>query len=323
MYYYVDLPHPATIIKEILIIHDMVRCWYTTYEYDSLKLSQVQETVYFTEMCMVNYKFLDTNRGDSSTKENKWSFGKVKSLQYSYVSVDHRLFQSLTSQNDGHQSTSDLQPRCDNTDNVKVQSHQQIRLITNSFTGGNEECDKMDLDAIQAPGTEASTQRKGYRATTKVSTATALNNTTHAYPSLSSGITSGYGTATNNTFVNTQTKDNLIASKPATFATTSCSNFEKLKRQDEPVVYVAPAKPQYYNKSTYTVLIRDSVRIVNTKVYSSLPLQSKFMVKERISGTNKVKLTLKSCYERLVTGFSPVASYIYTKLLIASQMLDG
>ncbi|XP_065897065.1 serine/threonine-protein kinase pakF-like isoform X3 [Dysidea avara] len=70
----------------------------------------------------------------------------------------------------------------------------------------------------------------------------------------------------------------------------------KTKEKNE-ATFVAPSKPQYYNKATYIVLIGDSVKPVNTKLYASLPVRDKYMVKERIPGTNKVKLVLKSSDE--------------------------
>ena len=48
-----------------------------------------------------------------------------------------------------------------------------------------------------------------------------------------------------------------------------------------------------YNKSTYTVLVGNSVKVYSTKL-SSLPHHNKFMVKERMKETNKVKLILIS-----------------------------
>ena len=52
-----------------------------------------------------------------------------------------------------------------------------------------------------------------------------------------------------------------------------------------------------YNKSTYTVLIGDSVKVYSTSVFAALPCNNKFLVKERhqdLSGVTRVKLTLKS-----------------------------
>jgi len=70
----------------------------------------------------------------------------------------------------------------------------------------------------------------------------------------------------------------------------------KTGEKDE-VTFVAPSKLQYYNKATYIVLINDNVKVVNTKLYASLPVRDKYMVKERVPGTNKVKLVLKSSDE--------------------------
>lgn len=52
-----------------------------------------------------------------------------------------------------------------------------------------------------------------------------------------------------------------------------------------------------YKKESYAVLIGNSVRICNTKLYASLPLCNKYMVKDRVkdaSGITRVKLSLKT-----------------------------
>ena len=56
------------------------------------------------------------------------------------------------------------------------------------------------------------------------------------------------------------------------------------------------------HNQSYEVLIGQSVRTVNTKLYSSLPVRNKFMVKQReqnLFGRTVVKLVLKSSHERL------------------------
>ena len=63
----------------------------------------------------------------------------------------------------------------------------------------------------------------------------------------------------------------------------------------------------YYKKATYAVLIGNTVRVCNTKLYASLPLCNKYMVKEKIkdaSGNARVKLSLKTFYNRLVSIFT-------------------
>ena len=294
--------------------------FYAIYQHDSPRSLQLQEIAFFTESFkdVADSIFLDTIRGDSPPKENIWSFGNAKPLQNNPLSIDHRPFQSLTSHDDGYQSTGDLQSGNGNVCYSRVENHQQIGLTTNSFAGGNAECDKVNLGGILTPATGTCTQRKNYVASKE--NTIALKNVhsvagSHNKPSLLSSVTSGLGTATatNSSLytcnamdnytctVNTsQTKDNTTITKPV--ATTGLSKLEKSKSKEEPVVYAAPPKTPCYNKSTYTVLIRDSVRVVNTKVYSSLPLHSKYMVKERIPGTNKVKLVLKSCCERFVVA---------------------
>ena len=72
---------------------------------------------------------------------------------------------------------------------------------------------------------------------------------------------------------------------------------EANEQYNKETTFVAPSKPQYYSKATYIVLIGDNVKVVNTKLYASLPVRDKYMVKERIPGTNKVKLVLKSSDE--------------------------
>lgn len=54
------------------------------------------------------------------------------------------------------------------------------------------------------------------------------------------------------------------------------------------------------SKALYVIVIGNRVKTVNTKLYASLPIQSKFMVKER-QQNSKVKLLLKSSHERFVT----------------------
>ena len=62
---------------------------------------------------------------------------------------------------------------------------------------------------------------------------------------------------------------------------------------------------EYYKKETYAVLIGDTVRVYNTKLYASLPMCNKFMVKERVkdsSGMARVKL--KTFESRFVFSFT-------------------
>ena len=56
-----------------------------------------------------------------------------------------------------------------------------------------------------------------------------------------------------------------------------------------------------YLKSSYPVLVGNTVRTYNTKLYASLPQQNKYMVKQRVqdaSGATKIKLVLLSSNER-------------------------
>ena len=68
-----------------------------------------------------------------------------------------------------------------------------------------------------------------------------------------------------------------------------------------------------YKKLAYAVLVGDTVRTCNTKLYASLPLQDKYMVKQRVqyaSGVTRIKLVLKSSHERLTMGTIIIAIYI-------------
>ena len=67
-------------------------------------------------------------------------------------------------------------------------------------------------------------------------------------------------------------------------------------------------------KPSYAVLVGNSVRTYNTKLYASLPLQDKYMIKQRVqdaSGATRIKLVLKSSNERLVNYLL----YIFNLLL--------
>ena len=76
------------------------------------------------------------------------------------------------------------------------------------------------------------------------------------------------------------------------------------------------------HKQSYTVLIGNSVRPVNAKLYASLPLRNKFMVKQQeqnVYGSTIVRLVLKSSHERLVLS---VNMCLYdTELLIVSGFI--
>ena len=69
------------------------------------------------------------------------------------------------------------------------------------------------------------------------------------------------------------------------------------------ITSVAVEETEIGSKQSYAVLIGQSVRTVNTKLYASLPVRNKFMVKQReqnLFGRTIVKLVLKSSHERLV-----------------------
>lgn len=92
---------------------------------------------------------------------------------------------------------------------------------------------------------------------------------------------------------------------------TQNSNNELSKRQterNEPVQLSQPSslpEPKKlstgYNKSTYAVLIGNSVKVYSTNTFASFPHNNKFLVKERhqdSTGITRVKLTLKSTESR-------------------------
>ena len=110
--------------------------------------------------------------------------------------------------------------------------------------------------------------------------------------------------------VNYKTASIYSASMPQTLKTVS-----SLNTGDSIIEIPAEAKSQKaaknpytvtpcnnsYKKPSYVVLVGDRVRTCSTKLYASLPLQNKYMVKQRVedsTGTTKIKLVLKSSHER-------------------------
>ena len=70
------------------------------------------------------------------------------------------------------------------------------------------------------------------------------------------------------------------------------------------ITTVAVRESEVGQRQSYVVLVGSSIRTVNTKLYTSLPVCNKFMVKQReqnLFGVTKVKLVLKSSHERLVS----------------------
>ena len=61
---------------------------------------------------------------------------------------------------------------------------------------------------------------------------------------------------------------------------------------------IVEKKAAGYGKSFYAVLIGNTVRVCNTKVYASLPVCDKYMIKERVPGTNRMRLSLKTTGNR-------------------------
>ena len=70
-------------------------------------------------------------------------------------------------------------------------------------------------------------------------------------------------------------------------------------------------------KLSYTVLVRNTVKTYNTKIFASLPQQTKYMVKQRVqdtSGATRIKLVLKSSHERLtiyLSSYTHIHRYMY------------
>ena len=80
-----------------------------------------------------------------------------------------------------------------------------------------------------------------------------------------------------------------------------------------------------YNKSTYAVLIGNSVKVYSTNVFATLPCNNKFLVKERhqdLSGVTRVKLTLQSTAEkeRYIAISSPLL-YMQKSLICLNPLL--
>ena len=72
-----------------------------------------------------------------------------------------------------------------------------------------------------------------------------------------------------------------------------------------------------YRKSTYTVLIGDTVKVYDTRNYAILPLRNHYMVKERIkdaSGSTRVKMSLRTFQNRFVKG-AEVTKIIFTLIV--------
>ena len=111
----------------------------------------------------------------------------------------------------------------------------------------------------------------------------ATNHTTILLPSVSTGQTLKSTTSLNT--IETPIKSQKPAQKAVEnpFTVTTCNDC--------------------YKKLSYVVLVGNTVRTCNTKLYASLPLQSKYMVKQRVqnsSGVTKIQLVVKSTYERYI-----------------------
>ena len=79
------------------------------------------------------------------------------------------------------------------------------------------------------------------------------------------------------------------------------NDFSKWQKINQPTKPSSPSSlpepKKGYNKSSYAVLIGDSVKVYSTNIFAALPSNNKFLVKERhqdLSGVTRVKLTLKS-----------------------------
>ena len=77
------------------------------------------------------------------------------------------------------------------------------------------------------------------------------------------------------------------------------------------------------HKQSYAVLVGNSVRPVNTKLYASLPLRNKFLVKQQernVYGSTIVKLVLKSSHERLAVKIHFVSFYDINLLIVSARI---
>ena len=205
------------------------------------------------------------------------------------------IVQVITDQNNGNQFNGDTQSHGINPANT-----QNAKLTSNDFINDDAECDKINVNAIAATGTTETAANFTTTGTPRKDDKLASANSNHHTlvacantPFVSNSVTVNnphtiyaLKNCTAPSTMAKETKDNSPIVNPA--------RPPKPARKDEPADVAPPRRPQFYNKPTYVVLIGDNLRVVNTKVYSSLPLQSKYMVKERITGTNKVKLVLKS-----------------------------
>ena len=81
---------------------------------------------------------------------------------------------------------------------------------------------------------------------------------------------------------------------PSQQAERHCSHTARKEEVDKAIPNVV------YDKLCYAVLIGDTVKVCNTKLYASLPQQNKYMVKER-SKDHRVKLVLMSSSTRYIT----------------------
>ena len=119
----------------------------------------------------------------------------------------------------------------------------------------------------------------------------------------------------NNFFGDDSEKDNVptasLSAKPAIMAQnkTSSPRFNNSSQQTERHWSLTTRKEEadkaipnvVYDKLCYAVLIGDTVKVCNTKLYASLPQQNKYLVKERSKDHHRVKLVLKSSSRRYIT----------------------
>jgi len=127
----------------------------------------------------------------------------------------------------------------------------------------------------------------------------------------------------NHTLEHLPTK-NIRTEKTGCRETVNSSNdFSKEQKTHQPVKpsipssLLVPSKKvaTAYNKSTYTVLIGDCVKVCSPHTFAALPSHNKFLVKERIqdlSGVTRVKLTLKSAEKKERYSFDPFYAHGHT-----------
>ena len=267
----------------------------------SLPLHLVKKPNSCKEPVGVTSLHLDTERSDRTSLKRNQASSKHKKLFHPHLSDN---FQPLVTDGcndilvDCEQATEHNKPKLchqhdffnDYCESDKCSSGRITKTLNNPL---HSEFSKHDGDHVK---TEVDKLIHRQDSVQQNANCLALNDQTDVehYPGSSNTINSKYQTGT---VTETTTKASHIWSRDnAAVIDLPYTHPEKTMEKNEGILAV-PSKPQYYHKSTYVVLIRDEVKVVNTKLYASLPSRNKYIVKERIPGMNKVKLALKSSDE--------------------------